>query len=70
MEREPARSSNIKSVGYDEEQMLLEVEFHSGSVYQYSGVPQSVWLDWKETGFTGGHFIGKIREGYQYERIE
>ncbi len=33
MERISVVSSNIKSVGY--EKGILEIEFHTGSVYQY-----------------------------------
>jgi len=29
-------------VGYDQEQRVLEIEFTSGAVYQYSGVPPEV----------------------------
>ena len=37
MYRIPVSSSNLASVGY--EGGILEIEFKSGSVYQYSGVP-------------------------------
>ena len=32
MERQPVKSTNVKAVGYDEEQKVLEVEFKSGGV--------------------------------------
>lgn len=38
MEREPVKSSNIASVGYDPARKVLEVEFSSGGVFQYTGV--------------------------------
>jgi len=38
MNRNPVNSSNLKSVGYDPETMILEVEFKGGGVYQYKGV--------------------------------
>jgi hypothetical protein len=40
MERVPVRSSNLRSVGYLGG--ILEVEFHSGKVYQYHGVAERV----------------------------
>ncbi|MET8815171.1 KTSC domain-containing protein [Streptomyces sp. NPDC004549] len=40
MQRVPVNSSNVRAVGYAE--TVLEVEFHGGSVYRYSGVPASV----------------------------
>ena len=34
MDRQLVRSSNIHSVGYEVETQKLELEFHSGGVYQ------------------------------------
>jgi len=44
--RQPVMSRALRSVGYDAEAEVLEIEFHSGSVYAYEGVPSSVyeWL--------------------------
>lgn len=42
MERQPVISSNVKSVGYDAQAKLLEVEFQNGTVYQYEDVPSDV----------------------------
>lgn len=39
MDRETVQSSNIASVGYDLSSSTLEIEFKSGGIYQYSGVP-------------------------------
>ena len=33
--RKPVRSSNIKSVGHDAKSGTLQVEFHSGQVWNY-----------------------------------
>lgn len=38
MQRQPVKSSNVKSVGYDPASQMLEVEFTTGSVYQYPKV--------------------------------
>jgi len=40
MNRKPVVSSNITSVGYDEETKTLEVEFFNKKVYQYSPITQ------------------------------
>lgn len=39
MERQPVASSNVASVGYDEDAKQLQVEFKNGSVYSYWNVP-------------------------------
>ena len=43
MERQYVSSSNIASIGYDPDNLVLEIEFLSGAVYQYYDVPQSVY---------------------------
>ena len=43
MERKNVVSSNIKSIGYDESAMVLEVEFNNGAVYQYYNVPLYIY---------------------------
>jgi hypothetical protein len=43
MYRQPVVSSNLVSVGYDANARTLEIEFHEGRVYRYSGVPESVY---------------------------
>ena len=37
MERQSVSSSNLHSVGYDQESAVLEIKFKEGGVYQYSG---------------------------------
>ncbi len=41
MDRTPVSSSNLASVGYDSESMVLEIEFLNGSVYQYFDAPEN-----------------------------
>lgn len=43
MNREPVRSSNLKSVGYDPSNSILEVEFHGGRIYNYFEVPLEIY---------------------------
>lgn len=43
MNREIVRSKNLKSVGYNPIDSILEVEFHSGDVYHYFGIPLEIY---------------------------
>lgn len=43
MERRAVKSSNVKSIGYDPEKRLLEVEFANGGVYQYEDVERNIY---------------------------
>lgn len=46
MEREVVASGAIRSIGYDAETRTLEIEFKTGRIYQYEGVPVEThaWL--------------------------
>ena len=43
MIRRPVNSSNLRSVGYDPDKLILEIEFHESGIYQYHGVPERVY---------------------------
>lgn len=70
MERTRVSSSNLKSVGYDENSLTLEIEFHSGSVYQYYSVPLSVYNSLMNASSKGSYFDSHIKKGdYRYRKI-
>ena len=62
MERTPVKSSSIKSVGHEGE--TLEVEFKSGAVYTYHGVPASEHQALMGAGSIGKHFAANIKAIY------
>ena len=67
--RQSVSSSNVCSVGYDVDTDTLEVEFHSGSIYQYDGVPESVYLGLMQAASKGSYLHQHIRDQYPYRRI-
>ncbi len=69
MQRTPLSSSNIVSAGYDSDNSILEIEFHSGSIYVYKGVPHSVYNELMNAHSHGSYFDSEIRNVYPYERI-
>ncbi|KKN54196.1 hypothetical protein LCGC14_0594890 [marine sediment metagenome] len=69
MDRIPVSSSNIASIGYDENQMVLEVEFLNGRIYHYEGVPEYVFKDFLNSGSKGSFFHSNIRNTYPYSRV-
>lgn len=69
MNRASVRSSNIQSVGYDPEPRLLEVQFHSGGVYQYSGVPEAVYQSFMQAASKGSYFNEHIKERYPCRQV-
>jgi uncharacterized protein len=67
--RTPVDSSNISSIGFDENSNTLEVEFHSGAVYQYFDVPLSVYQGIMESGSKGQYFAQHIKGYYRYVKV-
>jgi hypothetical protein len=69
MRRRPVDSSSLRSVGYDPRLRMLEIEFHSGSVYQYLNVPQTVFEELFTQDSLGTYFNENIREVYTCARV-
>ena len=69
MQRTPVTSSNLVSVGYEPKSMTLEVEFHSGSVYQYFDVPEYEHQSLMQAGSHGVYFNANIRNSYRYTQL-
>lgn len=68
MRRRPVDSSAITSVGYDPARETLELEFSSGNVYRYFGVPQEIYEDFLQAPSKGQFFGTFIRGQYDSAR--
>jgi hypothetical protein len=69
MRRERVSSTSIASVGYDAEARTLEVEFHTGRLYQYTGVPPRVHEELVHADSVGAYFNANIRPIYPYRSV-
>ena len=69
MQRYSVASSNIASIGYDATTETLEIEFWSGSVYQYYNVPQNVYDHLMAEGSKGRFLNTYIKNAYPYSRV-
>jgi hypothetical protein len=69
MRRLPIQSRSLKSLGYDEEKKILEVEFHSGAVYQYTGVTKELLFKLVKAPSRGRFFNEHIREHYPTRKV-
>lgn len=70
MERLRVSSSNLASVGYDETNEILEIEFNHGGIYQYFDVPSSVYEGLMNASSHGTYFDSNIKKaGYRYKKI-
>jgi hypothetical protein len=69
MLREVVSSSSLRSIGYDAGTGTLEVEFTSGSVYRYAGVPRDVWVGIRRSASKGKYFQEVVRDRYEAEKV-
>ena len=70
MNRTAVSSSNLTSVGYDTENMILEIEFHNGSIYQYINVPESKYDGLMKASSHGKYFDAYIKKGgYRVKKV-
>lgn len=70
MLRKNVDSTNIHSVGYDSESNTLEIEFHSGGVYRYFNVPQSIYDGLMLAPSLGSYFHKYIKNNYKWGKIQ
>jgi KTSC domain len=57
-------SSNLKRCSYDIETETLQIQFISGKVYTYQGVPASVYNGLLEATSAGQYFNSEIKNVY------
>lgn len=69
MERTRFASTSVASAGYDPATRVLEIEFSSGRIYQFDGVPHGVF-DWLVRTSSKGSFVSRmINDRYPYRDV-
>jgi hypothetical protein len=69
MERKRVNASNIRSVGYDAGQQLLEIEFSGGSIVQYTGVSPEVHRRFMSSPSAGSFYQDQIDENFPSKKV-
>ncbi len=69
MKRVPVKSSNIASIGYDEDSSTLEVEFLNNTIYQYFDVPDSIFNGLRQADSHGQFLAQNIKGVYRYSKV-
>ena len=64
MNRKPVESSNLKSIGYDPDQQLLEIEFKNNVVWAYRNVPLNIWLELESAPSKGKYYASQIKDRF------
>jgi hypothetical protein len=65
----PVSSSNIESIGYDEQNEQVYVKFLNGSLYVYKGVPLHEFENLRDAPSLGSYLHRNYKNVYPYERI-
>lgn len=66
----PVSSSNIDSIGYDDQNQEVYVRFLNNSLYVYKGVPVNEYQSLLEAPSQGSYLNRSFKNVYPYERIE
>ena len=69
MERQRVSSTNVRSIGYDDTTGTLEVEFHSGGIYQYFEVPETVYATLMRASSKGRYLNDHIKDSYRCQKL-
>jgi len=70
MERKKVNSSQIRSVGYDLSQQILEVELSDGSIWQYSKVSGEVYRRFLAAPSMVSFYRDSIEEDFSRKRMK
>lgn len=67
--RQQVASTNVASIGYDEQSETLEVEFLNGNIYQYFNVSLALYEQLLASPSKGQFLNANIRNAYPYSRV-
>ena len=70
MDRKNVGSSSIRSVGFDERNRVLEVEFNDGRVNQYSGVSAEIHRRLMSAPSIVSYFRDNVEEAFTSKRVK
>ena len=69
VQRTPVKSSSLASVGYNEKEQVLEIEFRNSGIYRYSGVTKEFFSQFMTANSKGGFFALKIRGKFSFSKV-
>lgn len=61
-------STTLAALAYDDAREILQLEFRSGALYRYCGVPAPVFEALLSAPSKGGYFNRAIRGNFPYSR--
>lgn len=70
MQRKRVASSELFSVGYDEEKKHLEVELLNGSIYQYKGVARMIYEELLSSTAKYRYYTRYIKNSFPFDKLQ
>lgn len=70
LNRQRVSSSSIRSIGYDPDNKILEIELRHGGVYQYFQVPAEAHRSFLGASSIGGHYTRFIKPVYEFRKVK
>jgi hypothetical protein len=61
-------SSSLSRVAYEPSSMVMSVEFHNGTVYEYFDIPQTLFEQLVAAGSAGQFLVQNVKGTYRYAR--
>ena len=69
MNKQSVISSSLRSVGYEAESQILEVEFHNSGTYQYYGVPSAHYVGLMDAVSLGTYLNMYVKGHYRCQKL-
>jgi hypothetical protein len=69
MQRTELSSTSLKGAGYCFQEALLELEFRSGAIYRFDGVPEATYQELLRAESKGVYFNHHIRNRFPHTKM-
>lgn len=69
MEMLPISSGNLRAIGYDRRERLLQVQLSDGRMLQYNGVNEETWRRLKDASSPWSFYRDNIEEEYAAKSV-
>jgi hypothetical protein len=69
MHRSPVSSTSVRSIGYEDSTLTLEVEYVKGGVYRYLAVPSQIYQALLRAPSHGSYLAKMIKPKYVCEKV-
>lgn len=62
----PCQSTLIRSYGYEQAKLVMDIQFNDGAVFRYFQVPVEVIVEFVRAASKGKYFLEHIKAQYEF----